>query len=371
MPRGYNASADVLKTLADGTPLNDIWTEYQATIAAQNAERQKLIELLTFTVTNNIETVAQGGAGSDFEEASEYGVPKSVRPTTGSFQMGFPFKWYDISSRFTWQFLAEADRAQVDAVHSAVLEADNRLIFRETMKALFRKDNRSADINGQNYTVFSFYNGDGTVPPPYKNNTFDGSYTHFRTTGAATLDSGDLDEIISTFTSLGYGAENGTQLFVLMNEAQARVVRSFRALQGNANGAVATYDFIPAQGTNLLLESNQTLIGSQVSNTFRGMNVIGAYGPLLIIEESYIPPGYVVALASGGNGNIANPLGIREHSQPSLRGLKLVQGMRSDQYPLIDAYYTRGFGIGVRQRGAGLVMQVSAAASYTAPGVYA
>ena len=371
MARGYNAAADVVKQLADGTPLDDVWNEYQATINIQNAQRQKLIDLLTFSVTNPVETVPQGGAGSDFEEASEYGVPQSTRPTSGVFQLGFSFKWYDIATRFTWRFLAEASRAQVDAVHASVLEADNRLIFRDVMRTLFRNNNRTADINGQNYTVYSFYNGDGTVPPPYKNNTFNGTYTHFRSTGAATVDSGDLDEIITSFSKLGYGAENGTQLFVMVNEAQAAAIRLFRAGQTNANTAVATYDFIPSQGQSLLMVSQNgqpTLVGSQVSNTFRGMNVIGAYGPLLIIEESYVPAGYMVALASGGPGNIANPIGFREHAQPALRGLKLLPG--KDTYPLIDSYYIRGFGTGVRQRGAGMVMKVSAGA-YTIPTEYA
>ena len=222
----FSAGMDgsILGNRVDRWVLDDVWNEYQATINIQNAQRQKLIDLLTFSVTNPVETVPQGGAGSDFEEASEYGVPQGTRPTSGVFQLGFSFKWYDIATRFTWRFLAEASRAQVDAVHASVLEADNRLIFRDVMRTLFRNTNRTADINGQNYTVYSFYNGDGTVPPPYKNNTFNGTYTHFRSSGAATVDSGDLDEIITSFSKLGYGAENGTQLFVMVNEAQSAAI---------------------------------------------------------------------------------------------------------------------------------------------------
>jgi hypothetical protein len=86
------------------------------------------------------------------------------------------------------------------------------------------------------------------------------------------------------------------------------------------------------------------------------MNVIGAYGPVLIIEEDYIPAGYMLLIASGGQANLQNPVGIREHANTALRGLRLVKGPNPD-YPLQESYYQRGFGTGVRQRGVAVVMQ--------------
>lgn len=365
MARGYNANADVLTQTADGRDLNDIWTEFQQTVAIQNAERQRIVDLLTFPVTQVIEDVSQFGS-EDFEEASEYGVPKGIRPDSDTLSLGYTFKWYDIANRFTWQFLAEATAQRVEAVHQQVLDADNRLVFKEIMRTLFRKDNRSATIKGQNYNVYTFWNGDGTVPPAYKANTFDGTHTHFRTTGAATLASADLDEVIDDFKSHGYSAENGTTMFSMVNVTEANVIRTFRV----ANGA--RYDFIPAQGQpGLIIPAQDQLLGAgQVASTFRGLNVIGSYGPLLIIEEDYVPPAYVVNLVSGGQANIQNPIGLREHANAGLRGLRLVKG-RDGDYPLIDSYYVRGFGTGVRQRGAGLVMQVTANAAYAAPAQYA
>lgn len=364
MARGYNASADVLTMSADGRDLNEIWEEFQATVAIQNEERQRIIDLLTFPVTNVIEDVPQFGS-EDFEEASEYGVPKGVRPSQSVLSLGYTFKWYDIASRFTWQFLAEATSQRVEAVHQMVLDADNRLLFKEVMKTLFRSTNRTATIKGQNYNVYTFWNGDGTVPPAYKANTFTGTHTHFRTSGAATINAADLDEIVDDFKSHGYSAENGSTMFALVNVTEANVIRSFRVATG------ARYDFIPAQGQpGLIIPAQDQLLGTgQAAATFRGMNVIGSYGPLLIIEEDYVPPAYVVALVSGGEQNIQNPIGLREHANTGLRGLRLVKG-RDNDYPLIDSYYVRGFGTGVRQRGAGMVMQITANASYAAPAQY-
>lgn len=361
--RGYNSLGDVLTQTADGRSLVDIWSEFQQTIAIANERRQALVDLLTFPVTSIIEDVPQFG-GSDFEDMSEYGVPQGIRPTTSVLSLGYTFKWYDLAARFTWQFLAEAPAAQVEAVHQAALEADNRKVFLEVMKTLFRNTNRTADINGQNYNVYTFWNADGVVPPQYKNNTFAGSHTHYRVSGAATVDSGDLDEIIDDLKSHGYSAENGSTLFTLVNSVEATLIRAFKVSTG------ARYDFIPAAGSPaVILPSTAGLLGTQVSNSFRGFNVIGSYGPMLIIEEDYIPAGYVTAFASGGQANLNNPIGFREHANAGLRGLRLVKGRDAD-YPLIDSYYARGFGTGVRQRGAALVMQIKASGSYAIPAAY-
>lgn len=362
MARGYNASADVLTQTADGRDLNDIWNEFQAVIALQNAERQRIIDLLTFPVTQVIEDVPQFGT-EDFEEASQYGVPVGIRPEADVLSLGYTFKWYDIANRFTWQFLAEATAQRVEAVHQQVLDADNRKIFQEVMRTLFRNTNRTANIKGQNYNVYTFWNGDGTVPPAYKANTFDGTHTHFRASGAATITSGDLDEIEDDFKSHGYSAVNGSTMFAMVNVTEANVIRSFRVATGSR------YDFIPAQGTPGLILSEESVLNGQVPATYRGLNVIGSYGSLLIVEEDYVPPAYVVALVSGGEANIQNPIGLREHANAGLRGLRLVKG-RDNDYPLIDSYYVRGFGTGVRQRGAGIVMKITAGA-YTVPTQYA
>ena len=363
MARGYNASADALTFTADGRDLNEVWAEFQATVAIQNEQRQRIIDLLTFPVSSNIEDVPQFGA-EDFEEASEYGVPKGIRPDLNVLSLGYTFKWYDIASRFTWQFLAEATSQRVEAVHQQALEADNRLVFKEVMKTLFRDTNKTATIKGQNYNVYTFWNADGTVPPAYKANTFLGTHTHFRASGAAVVTSGDLDEIVDDFKSHGYSAENGSTMFTLVNVVEANTIRGFRVSGG------ARYDFIPALGQpGLIIPAQDQIIGyGQVASTFRGMNVIGSYGPMLVIEEDYVPPAYIVALVSGGEANIQNPIGMREHANPGLRGLRLVKG-RDNDYPLIDSYYARGFGTGVRQRGAGMVMKITAGA-YSIPSLY-
>jgi hypothetical protein len=359
--RGYNAADDLVQQTSDGFDLNLLWDEFQRTVALANAERSRMIALLTFPVTNVIERVPQV-SGADFEEASEYGEPVGVRPATSYFSLGYDLKWYDLAARFTWKFLADAPRSQVDAINAMALEADNRLMFNKVMDALFRNTNRVADIQGQqDVNVYALYNADGTVPPKYKSNVFDGNHTHYLTSGAANIDSGDVDTLVADLKSHGYSKVNGYTIALMVNTREANVIRTFRVATGASN------DFVPSQGTpGMFLPRDVELFGQQVANNWRGLNVIGSYGDALIVEEETIPAAYVLGIASGGPENLGNPVGLREHTNTSLRGLRLVKGPNPD-YPLIDSFYNRGFGTGIRQRGGAIVMQITANANYTKP----
>jgi hypothetical protein len=254
MPQGYNVEADVITTTADGRSLNDLWTEFTDVVRIHNERRQTLIDLMTFPVVNVIEDVPVS-TGDDFEEASEFGVPKGTRTTLNYFSMAYDFKWYDIATRYTWKFLAEAPAQQVEAIHQGVLEADNRLVFKKVMNTLFRNTNRTANITGNNYTVYALYNADGTVPPDYKSNTFSGTHTHYLTSGAATIDSQDVEAMFDHLRHHGYGEANGTQMVLLTNQAEADTIRTWRAGVANANSQVAKYDFIPATRTTRVVSA--------------------------------------------------------------------------------------------------------------------
>lgn len=361
--RGYNQNADVLTQTADGSSLNRMWREFQETIRLWNRDRNFLVQLLTYTVGDPTERVMQPSE-EDFEEASEFGEPKGIRLGT-PFILGFPFKWFDLAIRYTWMFLAEASADQVRELNNTALEADNRLMFTRVLRAIFNATNETATINGQAVNVYRFYNNDGTVPPKWKNTTHAGTHTHYITSGAATVDAGDLTDMENHLKHHGYDINRGYDLVLLVNSAQGATIRTFKVGVGGA-----TYDFIPSQGVGggVFLPANGGIVARPGGRNIPGL--IGTYGPWLVVEEDYIPAGYMFGFATAGERNIGNPVGIREHQQPGLRGLRLVKGREPD-YPLIDSFYQHGFGAGIRHRGAGIVMQVTASASYTAPAAYA
>lgn len=364
---GYNDTRDVLVTsTTDGVDLNDLWSEYQDTVALANAQRQALIDFLSFPVTNNIETVTQL-SGAKFERASEYGEPRGARQRPSAISLGYDFGWYDLANRYTWQFLADADAAQVNANHSAALQGHNELVFTLVLSALYGGNvNRETDVDGQIIAVKGLWNADGTVPPTYKTNTFDGTHNHYMVSGAATIDSGDLDDLFEQLRHHGYDKSNGVQQIVAVNSREGKVIRTFRVANGD------TYDFVPAAGepVDTILDPGQQVSGgARISSTYRGLRAIGTYGEMIIVEDDLFPVGYVLNVGSGGAANLNNPVGIREHKNAALRGLRLVKGRDAD-YPLIDSFYNVGLGTGIRQRGGAAVMQIKASGSYTPPTEY-
>jgi hypothetical protein len=369
-PTGFNAESDVIRTTLDGISTNDLWAEFSAVLARLRLQRQPLVDLLTYTVPKPYDRIPQAGSNMNFEKASEYGVPVAVRTGVTYYSLGFAFDWYDTGARYTWKFLAEAEAEQIRSVFDTVLEGDQRLVFNEVMRTLYRNTNRVATIQDQDFNVYTFYNADGTVPPTYGTTTFSGSHTHFVPSGAGTITSGDLDEAQDDLASHGYSVSNGHVILHLVNKQESATIRGFKS---SVNGGTARWDFIPAQGTPNWLLPVQLLTNTngvpQPPNTYRGIKVIGQYGDAFILENDYFPAGYVVTTATGGPENVQNPIGIREHARPELRGLRMVQERKSD-YPLQDSYWQHGFGTGVRQRGATYVMQITAG-SYTVPAVYA
>lgn len=367
MAKGYSTEGDVLTQTIDGRELNEMWDEFNRVLGFWNDARSGIVSALSFPVQQPIEDVPQVTT-DEFEEASEFGVPKGIRGGA-FFSLAYDFKWYDLAARFTWKFLSEATASQVEAVHNMALEADNRLVFGRVLKAIFNNVNRATDIRNQPFTVYPFYNNDGTVPPPWKNETHLSTHNHYITTADVTgppfdLVSGDLDTMENHLKHHGYGAQNNSTMYLLANTAEISVIRAFRV----ANGA--SYDFIPAAGTPPIFVNAAGVVPPQATGvpaTVGGMRVAGRYGNWIVIEEDYIPAGYLFGFATGGDNAATNPVGFREHQNPALRGLRIVKG-REPNYPLIDSYYHRGFGTGVRHRGAGIVLQRGAA--YTIPAAY-
>lgn len=368
---GFNEAADVIVQTIDGVNTNELWAAYQQAVALRNQQRQPIIDFLTYRVQSPIESLPQTVGTTRFERASEYGKPRSSRPGASFNWLGFDFDWFDLANRFTWEFLADATAAQVDAVAQAALEADSILMHSMVMWTLFNNVLRSATINTKPYNVYTFWNGDTEVPPAYKTNTFTAPHNHYLTTNrvSTVVVSTDVDAMWTALDEHGYNRGQGYELILMVNKAQGDVIRQFRSV---ANGGTALYDFIPATGTPSFLLPTTLRVAdgqSQPPSTLRGMTVIGSYGEFIIVQEDYIPPLYMVAFATGGRESVQNPIGIREHANPQLRGLRLVKG-RSPDYPLQESIYQRGFGTGIRFRGAGVVMQIVNSASYTIPTAY-
>lgn len=361
--QGFNERADVVYA-KDGTDLNEFWQEVLKTITVRNADRTDIISAMSFR-TNEIMEEIRVPSEASFERASEYGQPKGIKGTAEKFDRGYDFDFYDLAIRYTWMYIAEADRKQLQMNHNMALEADTKLQFQIVMQRLFNplNGNGFTDKN-EAITVFAAYNGDGEVPPKYKHNSFLGTHNHYTISGNSKVTPANLDTLAEQVEEHGYTIQSGYSLILWVNKEEAKEIRTFKVDAG------AAFDFVPNPALyngKIWVPTNGQYVGGPSGSPVKGE--IGTYGPFRIVEEAYIPAGYLVAVATGGPDNIQNPVAIREHSNAAYRGLKLIPGARSD-YPLLDSYYRRGLGTGIRHRGALAIMQVKPSGTYQIPADY-
>lgn len=367
--QGYHTEGDIVYITNDGIDINALWAEALAVLDVWNRGRDRLVGLLSFQVTKEIETIPQVGEAT-FELASEFGEPEGERLKIGYFNLGFDFRDYDRATRFTWKALRDMDARQVRAVNDALLQADRRLIFKQVMCAIFDNRERQTDIRGNPYKVYPLYNGDDVEPPPYLGTRFPAPHNHYMASGNEIIDSGDLEDAYENIAEHGYSIETGTQIVGLFHRNELKEIRKFRMDKENNNQVVANYDFIPSRNQPAqLLETPMGLIGSLPPDTWNGLRVYGSYADILLIEEPFMPEKNFLMFGTGGTENLQNLVGIREHANAQYRGLKIIPG-RDQRYPLIESYYTRGFGTGIRQRGGGAVMQITEEDEYVIPDIF-
>ena len=366
---GILTQGDLVTVTSDGIDLNALWDSFAESIAIYNEAMDSLIQLLNYPVDIPIEPVVQIGE-TTFEEASEMGVARGAGLGIEVFQMGYDLRHYDKRNAFSWMFLADADARQVEAIHNAVLWADKRLVFRKIMESIFDNRTRRANIRNQAYNVYPLYNGEGVPPPRYKNTVFQADHSHYMVSGNSVIDSSDVEDLMEQIAHHGYSPQAGTAFLLLCNKAESDAIRQFRRGVVNNNGVTAGYDFIPSPTQPaMMLPNAEGLLGNQPAPMFGNLPVIGSYGFWHIVEEEYVPPGYLLGVGYGGAFNLANTVGLRQHANPAMQGLRLIAG-NYQRYPLIDGFYARTFGTGIRQRGGAAIMQIKASGNYDIPDVY-
>jgi hypothetical protein len=365
---GYMTEGDILTHTIDGVDLNLLWAEFIDANTIYNEHKQGMVGLLTYPVLSDIELVPQIG-DFNFEEATEFGIPRGANTNISYYQLAYAYKDYDLKLGYTWKFLRDSPAQQVEAIHTKAIQADQALVFRKTMEALFDNRSRQTIINSLQYNVYPLANADGWVPPSYKGVTFDGTHNHYLVSGNAIIDPGDFENSVNHLTEHGYGWDTGTQIVAFANRAEVNEMRKWRF--GVASQSVtANFDFVPALGQPALLIGNaEGLLGGQAPSTWNGLRVSGSYMDVIIIEEPLMPPGYVLFMSTGGVNTDENIVGVREHSSASWRGLKLLPG-NQQRYPLVDGYYVHGFGTGIRRRTGAVILQVKASGNYAAPSAY-
>jgi hypothetical protein len=364
--KGVSVAGDVLvNETADGVNLNDIWNEVGQALAVYNEHRSTIVRLLSYPTIAVADVIPQSVEGESFEIATEFGVPTALREPADYLHLGYNFQDYDKRLGATWKWLRSATAEQVEAQVTRIFEADNRLVSGTILRRLLDPAPR---FNEWQHTCYGLWSGDGMVPPAHLGKTFDGSHTHYLTSGSTHIDSADIEDMIRTVTEHGYGrfGSQGGQLIILAHPNEVEDMTFWRAGVEYAAGKTPKWDFIPSAAQPAYF-TTESLVGAIPPADFNGLRVQGSYGDAWLIESHYVPAGYVIVAATGGLDSDMNPVGFREHVNTAYHGLRQIPGR--GPYPLQDSFYARGFGVGVRHRGAAVAMQVTTNASYTPPAI--
>lgn len=364
---GYSTQGDIVTQTIDGQPINAIWAEFQETLQVQNNARTAITNLLAFGTVRPSDAIAQTIGDDDFERATEFGEPTSIRATGKHLVLGYDFHDYDKATRFTWRFIRDATAEQVISVHDRALYADNQLttstILRRLLNPTPGMNTPSPGSDSDGRTVYGLWNGDDIAPPRYLFQDFPAPHNHYMTSLSATLEGKDLDDLIQNVSEHGYLDNPSAQALLIVNPAQMGAVARVRT----TDATEPNYDFVPSVGAPSWIATENILNPqAQAPANFQGMKIAGSYGPAYVTESGFMPPGYVLLVATGGPNSTLNPIGFRQHPNTAYQGLRLIPGAQSG-YPLIDAFYSRGFGVGTRHRGAAAVLQVTTNAAYTPP----
>lgn len=375
-PTGITGSADILprsgvlvSRLSDGTDLNAIWSDLIDVFEMWNNERTSITDLLSFKTTLAGEAVPQSISSPSFEKATEMGVPRSAGTPANALVLGYDFDDWDLRMSLTWRFLRDADRRQVEGIVSSIMESDNRLVTGRVLRRLLTPAPRRTPEGATSYGLWT--GDDGLIPPPVLGQTFDETTRHYLRSGAPVIDAVDIEDAYKLIRDKGYANTDSSQLLILAHPDDAMHITSFRAgepsrpPQGSETaGPVAHHDFVPSQTAPPYLTPD-TIVGEPVSGNYHGVPVLGSYGPGWLIETPFMPSGWVVVAASSGPNNSANVVGFREHPLEEHRGLRQVAG--GDTYPIVNSYALRSFGVGVRQRGAAVAINIGTGSNYVAP----
>lgn len=364
--RGYGTEGDALVShTVDKIDLNVVWDVIKSATAEWNKHQSALVSLLTFKTTTPGDAVPQASNLPAFEKATEFGVAQSIRQG-GALPVGYTLEDYDLRLGTTWKFLRQATKAQVLDLANQALAADQALMTTTILNRLF---DGTVDANENATPVYGLWNGSGTmVPPTYMGTSFAADHNHILVSGGTAIDSEDVEVMINHLNHHGYGLEANTRVLILCNRVEADVIASFRGGEVNNNSKTARFDFIPGVLAPPYL-TEEHLVGERAPDKFGGIPLLGSYGRAFIAESPLIPAGYVAAVVTGGANAKSNVIGFREWADSSYQGLRLIPGI--GPYPLQDSHYQRSFGVGVRQRGGAVIMQVKASGSYDIPDISA
>jgi hypothetical protein len=378
-------SRDLMDRPVPEVPPADLFDAIEKALAIYNELATDVVS--TFALTSTIakerfDASMLGGADSALlQPRGEYGrvLATQIAQEQGAesaFEVGYPIFAYGDRGMFTPEFLLRSTVRDVNNKTFDAMIRDSNTLFRYVLNANFQNENydfTDDKVLGQNlgtYNVKRLLNADD-IPGVFKK--FDGAIVPFNTLNAYKV-SGSAVFTNSTFamahdylTDLGMD----TDIIYLISKADEAAVRlltdfvPFDPLPASINDPNIV-EPPPISGT--IVPEPRSLVRTQRS-IGRIRSADGNSGEVIVLPWMFA--GYLFAMDRAAE----KPVVIRESDLAELRGFRLVSedGMSpaiGGDKIIVNKFWQRVFGAGVRNRANGVIVQITVNAVYTPPSVF-
>ena len=302
-----------------------LYKEFQEGVQIYNEVEWGLMSQFTKNTTK--ESVRVWQRNMEFVTASE-GYLEDWQKLR-AMEISVPLDEFELGFAFTKKAIQESNAQELRETQGEALRADQRLLAR---RFFFRTMTPGAGARSIGFWDANMAAAAMRAPPNWKGNTFTTAHQHYDPTGVANIALSDFSAIKREIREHGYSGS----LFLFMNLQE---VEACENLAG----------WTTAMTANSIVETVAT----------KGFEVIKQFQGLTLIQDDWIPAGYIMAIESR-----IKPVTLREPLNSRARGLKLWEGPYSN-YPLMESYYSHRFDMAVVHRGAGAVRQITAGAWVT------
>jgi len=243
-----------------------------------------------------------------------------------AMEIALPLDEFELGFAFTKKSIQDSTADELKETQAEALRAHQRLLA----KRFFYRAMTPAPANARSYGFWDGRMAQASVlsPPDWKGNSFGTEHDHYTATGSSDIALSNLSALKREVRQHGYAGP----LFCFMHSEQ---VEDCENLAG----------WTTAMTPNTIVETVAT----------KGFDVIKQFQGFTLIQDDWCPAGYLLAIEAR-----VKPITMREPLAQRARGLKLWEGPYSD-YPLLEAYYSSRFDMGVVHRGAGAVKYLAEA----------
>jgi hypothetical protein len=382
-------SRDLMERTAAEVPQPELYDQIQKVLALYSELAKDVISILAVTDTIAKESYAAliPGGGADtgiMQVRGEFGrvlatrIAQEQAAAESAFEVGYPIHQFGDRAMFSPEYLLRATVRDINNKTVDALIRDYNFMFRSVLQGVFDNNNysfRDDKVLGQGlgvYEVKRLLNADG-IPGLYRREDGQdvalGTVNHYKVSGTAGFTNGTFSMAHDALTNIGMDTDI-VYFISKSNEQEVRLLTDFVPFDPPTNVANADPRIIdpPVLPETIPPPPPRSIVRSPRS-IGRIRSADGNSGEVIVLPWMF--HNYLFAMDRAAD----RPVMIRESDLAQLRGFRflgennLTPEIGGDKL-IHNKYWSRIFGVGVRNRANGVIVQITQNAQYTPPQMF-